>query len=305
MRHPKCVHVFLAAVLALPLLAAVRSSVVEYVGGTLNIPQGSQGALEVTNTQALLFARGSESYNIPYSAISSMEWGDHVGRRNESVNARMVMAAPFQMWKKRPQYLTLSFREGGDNQVAIFTLTEENLRVLTPALEARTGKKMEYSENIPSAPSAPAQPATVPPATMAAPASPAPASVGSMVDVSFVSKPVGAIVMFYGMPAGKTPLTTKLTPGDYKVTVSAPGMLDWTQEFSVQPAKPVSLLAELKPRPQEQVTENASRIMLPAIPVSDNAPPPAPVKKTTRRKKTTTAANNDAEMPKVIVGHVK
>jgi ribosomal protein L12E/L44/L45/RPP1/RPP2 len=127
-----------------------------------------------------------------------------------------------------------------------------------------------------------------------------------MVDVSFVSKPTGAAVLFYGMPAGRTPMTTKLAPGDYRVTVSAVGMQDWVQQFSVEPAKPVSLVAELKPRPLEQVTQNGNQITLPPPPpVQTAAPAAAPAKKPARRKKGAPANEASAEMPKIIVGHAK
>jgi len=118
-----------------------------------------------------------------------MEWSDKVGRRSETVTARTMMAAPITMFKKRPQYLTVSFREGEIDQVAIFELMEETLRPLVPALEVRTGKKVEMTDSV-SLPPTPSS--TVAAATAVAGAS----ASGSMVDVSFVSTPVGATVLF-------------------------------------------------------------------------------------------------------------
>ena len=220
------------------------------------------------------------------------------------MNARTVMAAPINMFKKKPQYLTVAFQEGQVNQVAIFELMEDTLRPLVPALEARTGKKVEMSDSSVFGP-APSQAPAAPVAAAAPVLPPAPAQ-GSMVDVSFVSKPAGAVVLFYGMPAGKSPMTTKLVPGDYRVTVVAAGMQDWVQQFSVEPAKPVSLMAELKPRPQPQVVETGNQIMLPGPPVDEpSSPAAAPGKKPVRRKKTTPANETSAELPKIIVGHAK
>src|SRR5579862_1075985 len=301
MRHVKSICIFLAAVLVLPLAAALKNNQSGYIGGTLSIPQGTLGLIDASNGEALQFSHGDESYSIPYSGITSMEWSDKVGRRSESVSARTVMAAPINMFKKKPQYLTVAFHEGQVNQVAIFELMEDTLRPLVPALEARTGKKVEVTDSFAPAP-------VVPPAAPVAGAAPvvAPSPVqGSMVDVSFISKPAGASVLFYGMPAGHTPMMTKLAPGDYKVTVSAAGMQDWVQQFSVEPAKPVSLVAELKPRLQEKVVENGSQIMLPA-PTVEAPAPAAPAAKPARRKKAAApAAEAPAELPKIIVGHAK
>jgi hypothetical protein len=101
-------------------------------------------------------------------------------------------------------------------------------------------------------------------------------------------------------------MITKLVPGDYKVTVSAAGMQDWVQQFSVEPAKPVSLMAELKPRLEEQVTQTGNRIMLPGPAEVGTPEPAAPAKKPVRRKKAAAPANEaSAELPKIIVGHAK
>jgi hypothetical protein len=301
MRHVRSIFIVLAAVIALPLAAAVKNNQAGYVGGTLSIPQGALGVIDASNGEALQFTRGDDSYSIPYSGITSIEWSDKVGRRSESVSARTVMAAPINMFKKKPQYLTVAFHEGQVNQVAIFELMEDTLRPLVPALEARTGKKVEVTDSF--AP-APVVPPAAPVAAAAPVMAPAPAQ-GSMVDVSFISKPAGAAVLFYGMPAGRTPMVTKLAPGEYKVTVSAAGMQDWVQQFSVEPAKPVSLVAELKPRLQEKVVENGNQIMLPAPTVVAPAPAAAPSKKPVRRKKVTPANEASAELPKIIVGNAK
>ncbi len=302
MRHVKSISAILAIALALPLAAAVKNNQVGYVGGTLSIPQGTLGVIDTSNGQALQFTRGDDSTSIPYAGITSMEWSDKVGRRSETVSARTVMAAPINMFKKKPQYLTVAFRDGQVNQVAIFELMEDTLRPLVPALEARTGKKVEVTDSFAAAPVAPA----AAPVAAAAPLLPAPVAQGSMVDVSFVSKPAGAVVLFYGMPAGRTPMMTKLAPGDYRVTVSAAGMQDWVQQFSVEQAKPVSLVAELKPRPVQQVIENTNQVMLPAPTVEAPSPAAAPSKKPVRRKKAAAPANEaSAELPKIIVGHAK
>lgn len=288
--------------------ASARNDQAAYIGGTLSIARGALGIIDVSAPKALLFTYGETSYSIPYDVITGMEWSDKVGRREKSMSAqtRTIMSAPIHIWKKKLQYLTLSFREGDGNQVAIFEIAEDTIRPLVPALEARTGKKVEFED--PMAPAA-AQPAglsaTTPATTLAIAPPPAPSP---MVDVSFVSKPTGAMVLFYGMPAGKTPMTTKLMPGDYKVTMRATGMKDWVQDFSVEPAKPVSLLAELKAQPVV-IEASTNHVVLPgpaAVSPAADAAPATPAKKSVRRKKTTTAsADAPAENPKILVGHVK
>jgi hypothetical protein len=299
--------VCLTIAVSVAFAASPRNDQAAYVGGTLSIARGAMGILDVSAPKALLFTYGETSYSIPYDVITGMEWSDKLGRREKSMSAqtRTIMAAPIHLWKKKLQYLTFSFREGEGNQVAIFELAEDTIRPLVPALEARTGKKVEFEDSLaPAAPQTAGLSATTPSAPLPVVPPPAPSP---MVDVSFVSKPTGAMVLFYGMPAGKTPMTTKLMPGDYKVTMRATGMKDWIQDFSVEPAKPVSLLAELKPQPVV-IEASTNHVVLPGPPTASpsDAAPATPAKKNVRRKKTTTAAAEPpAENPKILVGHVK
>jgi len=70
-----------------------------------------------------------------------------------------------------------------------------------------------------------------------------------LVDIAFTSNPPGALVTLYGTPVGRTPFTTRLAPGAYKVVFSADGYYDLKQSMAVGPgySNTVHAAFELKP----------------------------------------------------------
>ncbi len=58
-----------------------------------------------------------------------------------------------------------------------------------------------------------------------------------LMDIAFLSNPPGALVIMYGSPIGRTPFTTRLSPGTYKAIFSRDGYYDLTQEVTVGPGR--------------------------------------------------------------------
>ena len=56
-----------------------------------------------------------------------------------------------------------------------------------------------------------------------------------LVDVTFTSNPAAALVTMYGTPVGRTPFTTRLAQGVYKIIFSMDGYYDLTQSLTVGP----------------------------------------------------------------------
>ncbi|HKW97798.1 MAG TPA: PEGA domain-containing protein [Bryobacteraceae bacterium] len=124
--------------------------------------------------------------------------------------------------RKKHQLLTVSFKDdNGTGQAATFELPNLLVPDVMPVIEARTGKRAHAQ--LDREPDEPVE----------------------LVPVTISSKPSGGFVSFWGQTAGKTPVTTKLAPGTYTVTVEADGMLPWTHDIVVEPGKPMSVLAEL------------------------------------------------------------
>ncbi len=80
---------------------------------------------------------------------------------------------------------------------------------------------------------------TFPPA--ASPQKPSPAQFAATQAVMISSSPGGATVRLGTRPVGKTPVTLRVAPGTYKVTISRPGYATVTRTITVKQGKPASL----------------------------------------------------------------
>jgi hypothetical protein len=134
--------------------AAVRGDKAAYVGGTVaTIKEGTAGVLNLEDTADLRFSFGTESeYRVPYSRITTMEFGQKVGRRVGAtiavgVTTLGIGALPMLFSKKKKHYLTIAFTNAaGGNEVMVLELSKGLVRTTLPILEARTGKKVELEQ---------------------------------------------------------------------------------------------------------------------------------------------------------------
>jgi hypothetical protein len=76
--------------------------------------------------------------------------------------------------------------------------------------------------------------------------SPAQTISGGLIDITFTSTPPNAVVSIGRMALGRTPFTTKLSPGIYKATFYATGYEDLVQQVTVAPGDSATLNATLK-----------------------------------------------------------
>ncbi len=82
----------------------------------------------------------------------------------------------------------------------------------------------------------------------------APARAVAVQPLTVKSTPIGAAVQINARPVGKTPLTLKLAPGTYKVTISRPGYVTVTRTITVKAGNAASLnlaLAAAPPAPAQ------------------------------------------------------
>src|SRR2546425_964900 len=149
----KTTAVVLTALLTQGLWSAVRGEAAAYVGGTITqIKQGTQGTLNLEDKRNLRFVHKRGTYELPYDQISTMEFGQKVGRRVGStialgVTTLGVMAIPMLLSKKKKHYLTIGFKEpDGSGGAIVLELSKSTVRTIIPTLEARTGKKVEQEE---------------------------------------------------------------------------------------------------------------------------------------------------------------
>jgi hypothetical protein len=128
-------------------LLAVDGDKAMYVGGTLTgIKEKTEGKLVTTSETTLSFEAGKNgSATIPYSTVTSLEYGQKAGRRVGVA----IMVSPLALFsKKRNHFLTLAYKDAaGKEQAAVFELGKDIFRTTLKILEVRTGKEIELQDN--------------------------------------------------------------------------------------------------------------------------------------------------------------
>jgi hypothetical protein len=132
---------------ALPplLLAADSGTSAQYTGGTIaGLALKSDGRIDTTDEEALLFHAKKATVRIPYSRINTIEYGQRVSRRY----AEAILISPLLVLaKKRKHFLTVGYTdEQGRQQVLVFQVNKSGVRAVLVSLEAKTGRKIEFQD---------------------------------------------------------------------------------------------------------------------------------------------------------------
>ncbi len=197
-----------------------------YVSGSAAIPNGAEGSLNLEDTNELRFNYDGGTFKLGYQRITSMEIGDRPG-----VKAHLALAVSWipKFSKKQGKLLTIAFKgDNGAGEAAIFEIVKSDYLSIAPVLESRTGKHVKLQDD--------ATPDAKPAPVEGTP------SLTALVPVTISSTPAGAVVSFWGQPAGKTPVVTKLLPGTY--TVQIMGVGSWAGDIVVEPGKPLAVSAD-------------------------------------------------------------
>ena len=127
------------------LLAGDPGGRAQYIGGTVAaLPSKSEGRLNITGEEALLFRTKQASVRIPYSQINTLEYGQRVNRRY----VEAVLISPLLLLaKKRKHFLTVGYTdEHGKQQALVFQVDKGAVRQVLVSLEAKTGRKIEFQD---------------------------------------------------------------------------------------------------------------------------------------------------------------
>src|ERR1700736_2685122 len=127
------------------LLAGDSGGRAQYVGGTVaGLPSKSEGNINTTDGDALLFRSKQASVRIPYGKINTLEYGQRVNRRY----AAAILISPILLLsKKRKHFLTIGYTdEQGHQQAMVFELPKSVVRQMLVSLEAKTGRLVEYQD---------------------------------------------------------------------------------------------------------------------------------------------------------------
>jgi hypothetical protein len=132
-------------VVAAVLPVAAETARVEYVGGTVaRMPGGAQGAIELTDQRYFAFYAGKQQVRIPYDRINLVEYGQQVDRR---LALAVVLSPVFLFSKSRKHFLTIGYAgEDGQQEALVFRVDKNGIRATLVALEARTGKQVQYQD---------------------------------------------------------------------------------------------------------------------------------------------------------------
>jgi hypothetical protein len=139
----------LVLLVCLPTLArAVDGDGAAYIGGTLPLRDKSEGKVVTTSETALTFTakkKDHPSIDIPYAAITELEYGQKAGRRVGVA----IMVSPVALFsKKRNHYLTITYTDGaGRDQTGVFELGKDIVRTTLKIVQVRSGKPIVYQDD--------------------------------------------------------------------------------------------------------------------------------------------------------------
>jgi len=137
---------FLSGNLLPPLLmAGDPGGRVHYVVGTIAaLPGKTEGTIQMTDEEALLFLCREATIRVPYNQVNVLEYGQHVSRR---IAVAVLISPMLLLSKKRAHFLTIGFTDDhGRQQALVLEVSKAEVRAMLVSLEARTGRRVEYQD---------------------------------------------------------------------------------------------------------------------------------------------------------------
>lgn len=127
---------------AMVAFGAVRGNEVMYVGGTVGLPEATEGEIDTSDPKILKFSSSKGSFSIPYDGVTSIEYGQKAGRR---LGVAVVITVWALFSKKRKHFLTVGFKdEKSTPHGVVLELSKGKPKSVITVLEARSGLKCEY-----------------------------------------------------------------------------------------------------------------------------------------------------------------
>jgi len=135
----------MAVVLVFPATAADGGVRAQFIGGTVpGLAAKSSASLNLTGSDAMMFSSGRVQLRIDYHKINTLEYGQTVSRRY----AAAVLISPVLLLSKaRKHFVTVGYVDADGNQQAlVFRVEKGDIRTVLAALEARTGRRVEFQD---------------------------------------------------------------------------------------------------------------------------------------------------------------
>lgn len=127
--------------------AAENGGNTTYVGGTVDIKQGTEGNSSAKDEKAFVFEykakKERERFSILYDRIDSLEYGRKAGR----LGAAILVNPLFIPSHKGKYYLTIVYTDGNAKQQAVvLEVGKDVVRTTLATLEAKSGRNIEYQD---------------------------------------------------------------------------------------------------------------------------------------------------------------
>ena len=138
-------RILAALVLTLAAAASEPGFRAQFVGGTVQgLALKSTARLYLTNPDTLFFAC-RDQIRIDYRKVNALEYGQNVSRRYA---AAILISPVLLLSKSRRHYVTIGYVDAADRQqVLVLRIEKGDIRPVLAALEARTGRRVEYQDD--------------------------------------------------------------------------------------------------------------------------------------------------------------
>ena len=136
----------MACVLAPCLPAAPLGARAYLIGTTVSgFANKCDVRVDITGDREMLFVTHLLTLHVPYDKVSTLEYGQHVaGRYLEAI----VFSPLFLLSKSRKHFLTVFYTDAnGRQQAVVLQVNKGDVRALLPELEAKTGRRVEYTDD--------------------------------------------------------------------------------------------------------------------------------------------------------------
>lgn len=119
---------------------------VQVVGGTVaELPAKTSLRLVLTGTESLIFHGEKMELSIGRNKINTLEYGQNVSRRYA---AAILISPVLLLSKSRRHFVTVGYVDSeGNQQALVFQVGKGDIRAVLAALEARSGRRIEYQDN--------------------------------------------------------------------------------------------------------------------------------------------------------------
>ena len=134
-----------ALVLAVPSAAAEGGFKTQFVGGTVaDLPVKSGVVIYLAGSDSLRLDYGKSTLAIPYGKVNTVEYGQNVSRR---FAAAVLISPVLLLSKTHKHYVTVGYVDSQEHQqVLVLRVDKGDIRSLLAAIEARTGRRVEYQD---------------------------------------------------------------------------------------------------------------------------------------------------------------